>query len=260
MYNPRSVVMAAPSGVFANYWTQTETFDALRVYIEMNMGGLREKVVRLVAGESLMIDVTTFQNDMTTFVTADDVLTLLVHLGYLTYDRESRTVRVPNLEVMEQYASILRSDGWTEVARALSASDQLLAAIKVGDEDTVAELVAVAHEDAASILRYNDENSLACALSLAFYTARRSHVMVREMPAGKGFADLVFLPRCGSDGPAMVVELKARGADADTALSQIRERRYAHGVEGLAGEVLLVGVTYDPVTKEHACRIERMEA
>ncbi|MBR3158274.1 MAG: AAA family ATPase [Atopobiaceae bacterium] len=260
VYNPRSVVMAAPSGVFVNYWTQTETFDALRVYIEMNMGGLREKVVRLIAGESLMVDVTTFQNDMTTFVTADDVLTLLVHLGYLTYDRESRTVRVPNLEVMEQYASILRSDGWAEVARALSASDQLLAAMKVGDEDTVAELVAAAHEDAASILRYNDENSLACALSLAFYTARRSHVMVREMPTGKGFADLVFLPRSGSDGPVMVVELKARGADADTALSQIRERRYAHGVERLAGEVLLVGVTYDPVTKEHACRIERMEA
>lgn len=259
IYNPRSVVQSIQRNAYSNYWTQTETFEALRVYIAMDMDGLREKAVRLLAGEELRVDVTTFQNDMTTFNSADDVLTLLVHLGYLTYDASARTVRIPDLEVMEQWASVLRDDGWTEVARSVRESDELLSATLAGDEQLVARLVAASHEECSSLLRYNDENSLSCAVSLAYYAARRRYVVVREMPAGKGFADLVFLPRRGTDGPAMVVELKARDCDADTALAQIRERRYANGARGLAGEVLLVGLAYDPATKEHGCRIERVQ-
>ena len=258
IYNPRSVVMSTMSGVFDNYWTQTETFEALRIYIEMNMDGLREQIVRLLAGESLPIDTTTFVNDMTTFASSDDVLTLLVHLGYLTYDRETGTARIPNQEVMQQYGSIMRADGWGEVARSIRESDALLSATVAGDATRVAELVAASHEDTSSVLAYNDENSLACAISLAYYAARRSYVVVREMPAGKGFADLVFLPRKGSTGPALVVELKADGTTAETALAQIRAQGYADGVKGLAGDVLLVGIAYDKKTKEHRCTIEQV--
>lgn len=117
--------------------------------------------------------------------------------------------------------------------------------------------VQAAHEDACSILRYSDENSLACALSLAYYSARRSHTVVREMPAGKGFAYLVLVPRPRSAAPAMVLELK-RDASATDALAQIRERGYARALAGQASEAVLVGIAYDGRAKEHSCRMERV--
>lgn len=256
IYNPRSVVESLLRGNLGNYWTQTETFEALRVYIEMDMDGLRGKVVQLVAGGQVEVDTATFQNDMSTFATADDVLTLLVHLGYLTYDSAARTVRIPNREVADQYASTLRASGWHEVARSIRESESLLAALIAGDADVVAAGVAAAHEDASSVLRYNDENSLACALSLALYTARRTYTVHREMPAGKGFADLVLAPRPGNAGPGIVVELK-RGGTPQAALEQIRERGYERALRGRSGKALLAGIAYDPATKEHSCLIEQ---
>ena len=256
LYNPRSVVMSAMSGVFDNYWTQTETFEALRVYIDMNMDGLRDAIVRLVAGEPVPVDTTTFVNDMVTFAGRDDVLTLLVHLGYLTYDSQSKCVSVPNYEVMEQFRSTLSLGGWEEVAASIRRSEDLMSATLSGDAQVVAQLVERAHQENSSILRYNDENSLACTVSLAYYSARRTHVIHREVPAGKGFADLVFAPRPGVSAPALVVELK-RDAAPEAAIAQIRARGYADVLGGAAVDALLVGIAYDSQTKAHACRIER---
>lgn len=119
-------------------------------------------------------------------------------------------------------------------------------------------VVQAAHEDACSILRYNDENSLACSLSLALYAIRKSHTVVRELPAGKGFADLVFVPRPSSPLPAVIVELK-RDASPHDALAQIHERDYVHGLAGLACDAVLVGISYDSKTKVHSCKIEQTE-
>lgn len=257
VYNPRSVVQSLMRGNVGNYWTQTETFEALRSYIEMDMDGLRSRIVRLVAGESIAIDATTFQNDMVTFASADDVLTLLVHLGYLTYDSTARTVSIPNREVSEQYASTLRVSGWKEVAGSLERSDRLLAATLGGDAGEVARLVQQTHREAASVLRYNDENSLACTVSLAYYTARRKYIVHRELPAGKGFADLAFVPRPGIPDGAIVIELKY-GSTPEAALGQIEEHEYATGLARDYGRVLMVGIAYDPVTKEHSCAMRAL--
>ena len=86
IYNPKSVVESILRGQFNNYWTSTETYEALRVYIEMNFDGLKDTIIELLAGQKAVIDTTTFSNDMVTLETKDDVLTLLVHLGYLAYD------------------------------------------------------------------------------------------------------------------------------------------------------------------------------
>lgn len=107
IYNPRSVVMAMTSGVFDSYWTQTETYEALKVYIQMDYDGLRERVGRLIAGESIPVNVAKFQNDMTTFGSADDVLTLLIHLGYLTYDFYGKCCRIPNSEVRQEFINCI---------------------------------------------------------------------------------------------------------------------------------------------------------
>ncbi len=259
VYAPRSVVLAMETGRFSSYWTRTETFEALKRYIDMDFDGLHDKVVRLVGGLRVPVNTETYGNDMTTFGCADDVLTLLIHLGYLAYDVERGEAFVPNREVAGEYANAIRAGGWDEVARALAQSERLADALVAGDAAAVAQGVQQAHEDAASVLEYNDENSLACALRLAFYSAIRRYRLVREMPAGKGFADLVMIPLASSGNlPGIVVELK-RDVSPSVAIEQIRERGYQRALDGLADHgLILAGITYDSQSKEHACVIEHM--
>ena len=254
-YNPRSVVMSMTGGYFNNYWTSTETYEALRVYIEMNFGGLKDTIIELLAGQKAVIDTTTFSNDMVTFETKDDVLTLLVHLGYLTYDFYTKEVSIPNYEISEQFASTIKVMGWSEVANSLKLSDELLKSTLNGNEEKVAELIDKAHSDNTSILKYNDENSLSCVISLAYYSARKTYTIERELSAGKGFADLVFRPRKNNSNPAMIVELKY-DKSADSALDQIKKRQYADCLKDYSGEVLLVGINYNKNDKRHTCKIK----
>ena len=256
-YNPRSVVMSMTGGYFNNYWTSTETYEALRVYIEMNFDGLKDTIIELLAGQKAVIDTTTFSNDMVTFETKDDVLTLLVHLGYLTYDFYTKEVSIPNYEISEQFASTIKVMGWSEVANSLKLSDELLKATLNGSEEKVAELIDKAHSDNTSILKYNDENSLSCVISLAYYSARKTYTIERELSAGKGFADLVFRPRKNNSNPAMIVELKY-DKSAGGALDQIKKRQYADCLKDYSGEILLVGINYNKDTKKHDCVIEKI--
>ncbi len=259
VYAPRSVARAVETGRFSSYWTQTETFEALRKYIEMDLDGLHGKVVELVAGGRVEIDARTYANDMTTFNSADDVLTLLVHLGYLAYDEASREVFVPNREVAGEFASATAGAGWGEVARSIAESEALLDALLAGNAEAVAAGVEAAHTDAASIISYNREEDLACTLRLALYSAIRRWKLVREAPAGKGYADLLLIPLASSGNlPGVVVELKW-GSSPDEALAQIRERDYASAFRGMRSQagVILCAVTYDPKTKRHTCKIER---
>ena len=256
IYNPKSVVEAMLRGKFSNYWTQTETYEALKIYIQSNEFGVQDVILKLLAGEKEKIDTTTFSNDMVTFATKDDVLTLLVHLGYLTYNAETKEIWIPNDEVMEQFISTVKVMGWGSVVTALETSEKLLQATLSGDEQTVAELIEQAHQANASILKYNDENALSCVISLAYYSAQKNYTLHREMPAGKGFADIVFEPNRNCNLPAMIVELKW-GHSAEEAIEQIKRKDYLDCLQNYHGEVLLVGVNYDK-EKHHTCKIERV--
>lgn len=256
IYNPKSVVEAMLRGKFSNYWTQTETYEALKIYIQSNEFGVQDVILKLLAGEKEKIDTTTFSNDMVTFATKDDVLTLLVHLGYLTYDAETKEIWIPNDEVMEQFISTVKVMGWGSVVTALETSEKLLQATLSGDEQTVAELIEQAHQANASILKYNDENALSCVISLAYYSAQKNYTLHREMPAGKGFADIVFEPNRNCNLPALIVELKW-GHSAEEAVEQIKQKDYLDCLKNYSGEILLVGVNYDK-EKHHTCKIERV--
>ena len=256
IYNPKSVVESILRGQFNNYWTSTETYEALKIYIEMNFDGLKDTIIELLAGEKAVIDTTTFSNDMVTFETRDDVLTLLIHLGYLTYDFYTKEVSIPNYEISEQFASTIKVMGWSEVADSLKSSDELLKATLNCDEEKVAELIDKAHSDNTSILKYNDENSLSCVISLAYYSARKTYTIERELPAGKGYADLIFRPRKNNSNPAMIVELKY-DKSAEGALEQIKKKQYTDCLKDYSGEILLVGINYDKENKSHNCRIEK---
>jgi len=259
IYNPRSVVAAIKNHVLSNYWTSTETYEALKIYMEMDFDGLRTDIVRMLGGDRVEVNTLSFQNDMRTFKTKDDVLTLMIHLGYLGYDSETKEAFIPNKEIMGEFENAMSVSGWPEVMRILKASDKLLEDTLKGDEKRVAEGLDRAHTEAASILTYNDENSLGCAISLAYYSARKDYKLIRELPAGHGFADVVFLPLPSVDKPALVVELKYNRTDA--AIRQIKERRYIQALEGYTGEILLVGINYDKenANKPHSCVIERAE-
>lgn len=210
---------------------------------------------RKLAGGRCRVNTNTFENDMTSFKSRDDVLTALIHLGYLAYDRDRKEVYVPNEEVRSAFANAVEGTGWTPVVQAIQKSEHLLAATWNKNADAAARGVQEVHMANASILEYNNENALSCVIALAYYNAVNEYTLIREFPSGNGYADLVFLPRKHSDKPAMVVELKYNQSP-ESAIAQIKDRNYPMALEAYKGQLLLVGIAYDRKTKEHGCCIE----
>ena len=258
VYNPKSVVDSIRRKRFASYWTRTETYESLKGYISIDFAGLREDIVQMIAGGFCKVNPDKFQNDMTTFHDKHDVLTLLIHLGYLAYDFEANEVYIPNEEVRGEFRNAVEGAGWDSVMKLIAASEELLQATWCMDEEAVAAGIDKVHMENASILSYHDENSLSCVITLAYYSAVREYILIRELPSGKGYADIVFLPKHCSSKPAMVVELKWNDS-AEGAVSQIKDKKYDNVLEEYQGDILLVGINYDRKTKKHQCLIEEME-
>ena len=257
IYSPKSVVDAMLAGRYDDYWNRTETYEALRKYIEMNYDGMKDSVVRMLAGSRKKINTGKFSNDMTSFQSADDVFTLLIHLGYLAYDSENSEVYIPNREISKEFYNAVEGAGWQEVACAIRNSRELLENVWNLESDKVAAGIEQAHYE-TSILQYNDENALSYTISLAFYAAREFYTAIRELPTGMGYADIVYIPRRKyADKPAIVVELKWN-MSAIGAIAQIKKKQYMKALEEYKGNILLVGINYDKDKKKHSCVIEKM--
>lgn len=258
IYNPCSVVNAMYEGIYQSYWSQTGTFETIQRLINLDFTGLKEDVSHLLAGGSINVNVRGFANDMSTFINKDDVFTALIHLGYLTYDNINRRAFIPNEEIREEFATAINnSSDWGQVHDLLQRSQQLIKACWASDSSCVAQLIDQFHQEYTSIIKYNDENSLASLLSIAYLGALEYYYRpVREMPAGKGYADLVFFPkREYPEVPAMVVELKWNKS-AVSAVEQIKRRNYPAALSDYTGRVLLIGINYDKASKAHECNIE----
>ena len=145
VYSPNSVVQAINNEEFGDYWTETETYESLKSYICMNEDGLQDAIVAMLGGARCKINTRTFQNDMSSIKSKDDVLTLLVHLGYLAYDFEKREVYIPNQEVADEFRLAVENSGWKGVSDALYASEKLLEATIRGDGDAVAKGIDEVH-------------------------------------------------------------------------------------------------------------------
>ncbi|MBQ7191381.1 MAG: AAA family ATPase [Paludibacteraceae bacterium] len=256
MFNPTSVTTALYNRYCDCYWANSGAYDALSAYIRMNFDGLKDDVVRLLAGGDCHVDTTSFQNDLHIVRTKDDVLTLLIHLGYLSYDRNTKTCRIPNREVSVEFKNaIVAETGWMVIANAIKQSQQLLNDTLNGNQQAVAKALDAIHSDNTSVLQYNDENSLACVLSIAYYAAKKDYTLIHELPDGKGFADVLLLPRQGCLLPPIILELKYNKS-ADTAIKQIVEKRYDGELKNYAAKVVLVGINYDKKSKQHECKIQ----
>ena len=258
MFNPNSVMQAIRSRRCRSFWATTGAFDAVANYINMNYNGLKDDIISMLAGGRCKVNPTKFQNDMSIIRSKDDVLTVLIHLGYLSYNWRKDECYIPNREVAGEMVNAVEANHWEPVVNALQASEQLLEATLNGDAEAVARGIEIAHDENTSILSYNDENSLACVLSIAYYYAKNNYIIHRELATGKGFADIVLIPRKNVDSPAIVIELKVN-KDADSAIEQIHRKEYPGKASEHANRLLLVGINYDRQTKQHTCVIETME-
>ena len=261
VYNPNSVMKAIRNDDFDSYWTQTSAAESLMGYISLDFDGLGKTVSELVGGVEAKVDTKGFANDLVTFRDRDDVLTLLIHLGYLAYDQIEQKVRIPNEEIRLEFARAIRQTKRDDTIRRIRESEQLIEDTIHGNEEAVARQIEKIHEEEPP-LYYNNEQALRSVVKRAYFSYGDEYVMFEELPAGVGYADIVYLPKKDSVLPALVIELKWNQS-AKTALEQIRDRRYPEAVRGYGGTVLLVGISYDkeaPAGKrKHQCRIEKYE-
>lgn len=259
VYNPNAVVNLMLEGEFQSYWSGTASYEAIVPLINMDFDGLRGAVIEMLSGDHVPIDITSFQNDTVSFANKDDVLTYLIHLGYLAYDRTFKTAFIPNEEIRQEMILATKRKKWNELISFQKESEQLLRDTLQMDGDAVAKEIEKIHREYVSVIQYNNENSLSSVLSIAYLSAMQYYFKpIREFPAGRGFADFVFIPKPEFQKfyPALVVELKWN-KDVKTALDQIKDRKYPDSVACYAGELLMVGINYNEKTKEHECRIEK---
>ena len=248
---------AIQRGDCRSYWTTTGAYDSVVTYIQMNFDGLKDDIIRMLAGEHVYVDTTEFTNDMHIVRSKNDVLTVLIHLGYLAYDEDEQECFIPNKEVGDEMNNAIKATAWDELAKTIQNSKNLLAATISGNEQAVAKAIDLAHDENTSILSYNDENSLACVLSIAYIWAKNEYVIHREYATGKGYADLVMIPRRNVSKPALIIELKYNQS-TDTAISQIKRKNYPAKLADYTGDILLVGINYDKESKQHTCKIESL--
>jgi hypothetical protein len=258
IYNPESVVKSLRNKKYSNYWGKTSSYRVINDRIEANFKGTKDAVIRMLAGENVPVNVTQYLNTMDSFETLDDALTYLIHIGYLTYNEDDESCRIPNMEISREWANAVATmSDYEATDEIIKSSKELLATTLKGDEEAVAKVLDESHIHVTSNRSYNNEDALQSAIYLAYIYAQNKYTVVKEMTSGKGFADVVFIPFV-PDLPAMIVELK-HNKSAESALDQIKDKKYFDSLKDYKGGLLFVGVNYDEKDKTHECRIERFE-
>lgn len=258
IFNPYSVMSAVKMNSCESYWQKTTASESLITYVNMNYDGLQDDIVRLIAGEELEVDVTGFENDTISFRSKDEVLTLLIHLGYLAYSKETGTVRIPNKEVMQEFESLLKKTaGSNRLATLVRNSEKLFESTVAGKEKEVTAAIEAIRNSEYAPAFYNDEQALRYVIKFAYISCVDRYMKIEELPSGRGLADVVYIPKKATSDPALVVELKW-DKNSESALNQIKDRNYPEVLKNYGGEIVLVGINYDSKTKRHSCKIERI--
>lgn len=260
VYNPNSVMQAIENDDFDSYWTETSAAEGLMEYICKGYSGLTKTVAELIGGVNVKVNTNGFANDLVTFKGKDDVLTLMIHLGYLSYNSEKGTVHIPNEEIKLEFQKSIREVNHRETIKRLEESDRLFLDTLEENEEAVAAQIEKVHREETAPLHYNKEDSLRSVIKLAYYTYRDHYLQWEELPAGIGYADIVYLPKRDSDWPALVIELKWNES-AEGAIAQIEKKKYPESLENFGGDILLVGISYNKEApageRKHTCKIMR---
>ena len=258
VYNPNSVMKAIRNNDFDSYWTETSAAEGLLDYISKDYNGLTRTIAELIGGVDVKVNTTGFANDLTTFKGKDDVLTLMIHLGYLAYDYKKGTVRIPNEEIKREFQRSVHEVKHEATLKRLRESEELFTATIMKDENKVAAQIEKVHSEETAAIHYNKEDSLRSVIKLAYYTYRDHYLQFEELPAGDGFADIVYIPLPDSDWPVLVIELKWNKS-AEGAINQILNKKYPAVLNNINREILLVGINYDKNAAagkhKHSCKI-----
>ena len=258
VYNPRAVVSVMMRDEFKSYWSETASYDVVVPLINMNFDGLKTAIIEMLSGAEVKVNTVTFQNDVEDIKSKDDVLTYMIHLGYLGYNEKKKTAFVPNEEIRQELTTAVESTHWNEMLLFQQESEQLLDATLDMDGKEVAKQIEKIHNEYVSVIQYNNENSLSSVLAIAYLSAMQYYFKpIRELPTGRGFADFVFVPKpeYKADYPALIVELKWN-QNVSTALNQVKDKKYVSSILNYTGDILLVGINYDKSSKKHDCLIE----
>ncbi len=257
VYNPYSVMKALKSGKCKSYWRKTSAAESLKYYINMDFEGLQETVARLIAGDRISVNVDNFQNDFESFESADDVLTLLIHLGYLTYHEDEKVVQIPNEEVRIEFRQFIGqkniNKGWVDL---IKRSQRIVDDTYAGRGEAVAAALNEIRQEQYAPQFYNNEQALRAIIKYAYIALEGRYIDPEEVPGGKGIADVMFIPVGTMRLPAMVVELKWNKTSGG-AIAQIKKNNYAAKLKPFKGNILLVGINYNEKTGEHTCSIEK---
>ena len=258
VYNPNSVMEAIANDDFDSYWTDSSAAEPLMDYISKDYNGLTKTIAALVGGIAVKVNTTGFANDLTTFKGKDDVLTLLIHLGYLAYDAEQKTARIPNEEIRLEFQKTIREVRHEATLKRLEESENLFMDTIQRNEEAVAAQIEKVHAEETAPLHHNKEDSLRSVIKLAYYSYRDHYIQMEELPAGEGYADVAYIPKADSDWPVLLIELKWQKS-AESAIQQMLSRKYTYGLETYGRPILLVGITYDKDAgagkKKHQCKI-----
>ena len=255
IYNPRSVTTALRQGVCQSYWTNTGPMDEINYYIENNIEEVRNDIVQMVSGIPVNIYLEGYSAEQISLNTREEILSAMVVYGFLSYYDE--TLTIPNKELRKKFDYSLKNHQMGEISKLVLKSNQMLEATLRRDTKTMEEIIQEAHDINIPIIKYNDENSLACIVTLVYLSARTKYKIVREMEAGAGRADFIFYPNDKSK-PAFILELK-KNSTPEKALKQIRDKRYAEALKDYTGQKLAVGISYDENFKNHKVKIEEID-
>ncbi|MBR2287313.1 MAG: AAA family ATPase, partial [Clostridia bacterium] len=236
VYNPYSVMQAIENDDFDSYWTETSAAEGLLEYISKDYHGLTKTIAELIGGVEVKVSTTGFANNLTTLKGKDDVLTLLIHLGYLAYNAEQKTARIPNEEIKLAFQKAVREVRHKATLQRLEESEKLFAGTIHGNATAVAAQIEKVHSEETVPLHYNKEDSLRSVIKLAYYTYRDHYLQLEELPSGEGYADVIYLPLQGSDWPALIIELKWNKS-AQGAIDQIKDRGYIDGIKDYGGRI-----------------------
>jgi len=252
LYNPRSVVCALSDGSCKSYWTNTGPMDEIMYFINNNVTDVKKDIITMISGEPVYIQLEGYGTENLSLETRDEILSAMSVYGLLTYHDE--TLEIPNKELLLKFSRSLRDKNLQEISKLLSRSFDLLQATINQDTETMCEIIQYTHDIYTSIIKYNDENSLSCIITIAYISAIENYHIVREMPAGIGFADFIFYPKNISK-PAFIIELK-KNSTSEEALQQIFEKRYDEALKDYTGLKLAIGISYDSNLKKHSISIQ----
>lgn len=257
IYNPKSVVNAIKKGEYSNYWVSTNAVEAVNDYLKFEEGNLYEQLLNLIDGKEEYVTISSFNNDIRQIHSKDAALTVLIHLGYLTYDGYGMC-RIPNYEIKNELLKNLTNFDDSPYKEIIQLSQDGVNNIFNKDTMPLDKALSSNHKFLASNFNKTKEDVLSCVVLFTFIPLLKFYIQTKEVNTITGRADIIYIPKANYNKPPIIVELKV-DKEPLSALNQIDDNGYTNALKGYHGKVIKIGINYDNKTLEHNTLIDEIE-